>query len=448
MTSIREPAVAGQFYPADKVELQQMVAACLAQVKAVQPVPKAIIAPHAGFIYSGPIAATAYACLRAVSDKIKKVVLLGPAHTVGFHGLAVSSADKFHTPLGDVVIDRELQAKALSFPQVQEFDDAHTREHSLEVQLPFLQTLLDDFIVLPIVVGNAIPAKVSEVLEALWGGDETLIVISSDLSHYHDYQTAQRMDKATSAAIQQLNYQALGFESACGRNPIKGLLHLAQKKGLQARILDLRNSGDTAGPKDRVVGYGAYHFMEGGVNTKRYGQQLLATARSAIDYYLEHNAMPGIDMANVPDALKVTGAAFVTLEKGGQLRGCIGSLQAVQPLIVDVAQNACKAAFSDPRFPPLTAQEKDQIELSVSVLSPPAPMQFSSEAELINKLRPGIDGLILKYGSQRGTFLPIVWNSIPEPKEFLRHLKQKAGLPADFWSDSIEVLRYTTELIK
>ena len=222
--------------------------------------PKAIIAPHAGYIYSGPVAASAYASLRQASSVISRVVLLGPAHRVPVHGLALPASDAFATPLGKIEIDREAVEKIRGLPQVRVFDDAHTLEHSLEVHLPFLQSVLADFQLVPLVVGDASAEEVAEVLERLWGGPETLIVISSDLSHYHDYQTARQMDSATSLAIEHLAYDEIHFDQACGRTPVSGLLLQARKRGLKGKTIDLRNSGDTAGPRNQVVGYGAYVF--------------------------------------------------------------------------------------------------------------------------------------------------------------------------------------------
>jgi len=256
----RRPAVAGSFYPGDPRELKRMVDGYLAEVSAEDSPPKALIAPHAGYVYSGPIAASAYATLAPSHATISRVVLLGPAHRVPLRGLAASSAERFDTPLGSVALDRAAIDLALTLPQVKLMDEAHLLEHSLEVQLPFLQEVLDRFQLAPFVVGDASPAEVAEVLELLWGGPETLIVISSDLSHYYDYRTAKRLDATTSAAIEALRPEDIGYEQACGRNPVNGLLELAKRRGLRARTLDLRNSGDTAGPRDQVVGYGAYAF--------------------------------------------------------------------------------------------------------------------------------------------------------------------------------------------
>jgi AmmeMemoRadiSam system protein B len=253
--------VAGLFYPASSAELHSQVQGFLNQVEpSIGPPPKAIIAPHAGYIYSGPIAASAYAQLKAARDIITRVVLLGPSHRVGFRGIAISSMQAFATPLGLVPIDQEAVEQVRQLPDVGFLEQAHAQEHSLEVHLPFLQEVLGEFKLAPLVVGDAHPAQVGAVLEALWGGPETLIVISSDLSHYHDYQTARQLDSQTSKAIESLRFEDIGYEQACGRNPVNGLLWVARRKGLHGETLDLRNSGDTAGSRDQVVGYGAYVF--------------------------------------------------------------------------------------------------------------------------------------------------------------------------------------------
>jgi AmmeMemoRadiSam system protein B len=261
MTQIRTPAVAGMFYPGDHQELQSMVTSMLDAVTATASTPiKAIIAPHAGYIYSGPVAASAYALLKQQAHMIQRVILLGPSHRVPFRGLAASSAEIFQTPLGPITVDVAAVQRVASLPQVTLLDEAHSLEHSLEVHLPFLQLVLDDFQLVPMVVGDATGEQVSEVLDLVWGGEETLIVISSDLSHYHDYDTARQMDRRTCDAIESMQPENINFDDACGRIPVSGLLLSAKRHGLHVHTLDLRNSGDTAGPRDQVVGYGAWIF--------------------------------------------------------------------------------------------------------------------------------------------------------------------------------------------
>ncbi|MFQ5937175.1 MAG: AmmeMemoRadiSam system protein B [Acidiferrobacterales bacterium] len=258
--TVRNPAVAGMFYPAEPARLQAMIDGYLRSVSSSGSVPKAVIAPHAGYIYSGPIAASAYARIVPARETVRLVVLLGPAHRWPFRGLALPSVDSLATPLGEISVDKEAVARISDLPQVHVMDEAHAGEHSLEVHLPFLQTVLSTFTLVPLTVGDATLSEVSEVLERVWGGPETLIVISSDLSHYHDYETARRMDNATSQAIEQLRPEDIKYEQACGRIPVNGLLCVARARGLSAKTIDLRNSGDTAGPRDQVVGYGAYVF--------------------------------------------------------------------------------------------------------------------------------------------------------------------------------------------
>lgn len=264
MNQIRHPAVAGMFYPADEVTLKKDIHRYLDEndntLHTLKSIPKAIVVPHAGYVYSGPIAATAYNYLIPLKHQINRVVLLGPSHQVAFKGLAVPESDTFNTPLGNIPIDQEAIQLLVDLPQVVLSDRAHRDEHSLEVQLPFLQEILDDFTLIPLVVGDAERHDVAEVINTLWGDEHTLIVISTDLSHYHEYYEAKKLDRSTSDAILYLKPDLIGYEDACGRNGLKGLITVAEQKALNVDVLDLRNSGDTAGSKDRVVGYGAYVF--------------------------------------------------------------------------------------------------------------------------------------------------------------------------------------------
>ncbi len=259
---IRRAAVAGLFYPGSAAELRSTVHTLLSEAKAGGATPKALIAPHAGYVYSGPVAASVYATVEGGRGVIRRVVLLGPAHRVPFRGLAVTTASAFETPLGEVAVDREAVTLALSLPQVTELDEAHADEHSLEVHLPFLQVVLGEFSLVPLVVGDARPEEVAEVLRLLWGGPETLMVVSSDLSHYLPYDKAMEIDGTTAAAIEALKAEEIDYHQACGRIPLSGLLLVARERGLTVNTLDLRNSGDTAGPRHQVVGYGAFAFAE------------------------------------------------------------------------------------------------------------------------------------------------------------------------------------------
>ena len=262
--AIRPPAVAGLFYPADAAVLAATVADLLAAAPPARSgsvAPKAVIAPHAGYIYSGATAARAYALLQPLRGRIRRVVLLGPTHRVAVRGLAVPGVAYFRTPLGDIPLDGQAIAALRGLPQVVVSDAAHAQEHSLEVHLPFLQTVLGDFELVPLAVGDASPEDVAQVLRRVWGGDETLIVVSSDLSHFHRYAAAQTLDRATAGAILELRTD-LDHQQACGATPVCGLTLLARELGLQPELVDLRNSGDTCGDRDRVVGYAAFAFRE------------------------------------------------------------------------------------------------------------------------------------------------------------------------------------------
>lgn len=441
MASIRPAAVAGLFYPADPralaAEVDELLADCGEPIPRLA-FPKALIVPHAGYIYSGPVAARAYDDLAAARGVVRRVVLLGPVHRVAVRGLALPAAELFETPLGAIPIDAQAVQALRSLPQVVTSGPAHALEHSIEVQLPFLQKALGDFSLVPLAVGAASVAEVAEVLDRLWGGRETLIVVSTDLSHYHAYDEARRIDGATLARIGALACD-LDHDQACGATPLNGLLFHSRHRRLSVKLLAAANSGDTAGGKDRVVGYSSFAlYSEDGASLADAGKTLLSIARESIENSLFTRA--GIRREDA--WLQQAGATFVTLSHNGALRGCIGSLHAARPLAADVAENAVAAAFRDPRFPAVTREEWPLCRVEVSLLSPPRPVQFADEADLLERVRAGEDGLILEHGGHRATFLPQVWESIPDKKEFLRQLLRKAGLPADTRLARCKIQRY------
>jgi AmmeMemoRadiSam system protein B/AmmeMemoRadiSam system protein A len=468
MTTIRPAAVAGTFYPANAAALRAQVQACLdreAGAGDTAPRPKLLIVPHAGYVYSGAVAGRAYARLARWAGAIRRVVLLGPAHRVALRGLALPTSDGFETPLGRVTIDDAAREALAALPQVVRHDRAHALEHSLEVQLPFLQTLLGPaFTLLPLAVGEASAEEVAGVIERLWGGDETLIVISSDLSHYLPYDDARATDRMTVARIVGLATDIDPFE-ACGAHGLNGALLAARRHGLRAELLDLRSSGDTAGDRRHVVGYAALALApacheadgDGGsaaeVETAspadlnqgddgRLGAALLSRARNSIAAAL------GLDRPHEPEpahpALREAAATFVTLRDAqGQLRGCIGRLEAVARLEDDVRRNAVAAAFDDPRFDPLAAHEWDGLRIEISLLDAAQPLPPArTRGQALRQLRPHVDGVILEWRGRRATFLPQVWAELPAPEDFLAALLHKAGLPADFWHEQVQLQRY------
>jgi AmmeMemoRadiSam system protein B/AmmeMemoRadiSam system protein A len=434
------------FYPGDARALAADVEELLGGVERLAPrlgFPKALVVPHAGYVYSGAVAASAYDELTAARGIVRRVVLLGPVHRVPVRGLAVPGAESFATPLGAVPVDQAALRAVADLPQVVKSDPAHAFEHSLEVQLPFLQKMLGAFALAPFAVGNASVAEVAEVIERLWGGPETLVVISTDLSHYHAYEDARRIDRATIARIASFASN-LSHDEACGATPLNGLLSLASRKKLAIKLLSACNSGDTAGGKGQVVGYSSFGVYEGGeVALEDAGPTLLALARAAIENSLA--GKPGPE-AHAEPWLRQAGASFVTLTKegarGGELRGCIGSLEPARPLGVDVIENALAAAYHDPRFAPLTAAEWPQCRVEVSLLSQPKPIRFADEADLLAQIRAGEDGLIVEAEGRRATYLPQVWEAIPDKKVFLEELKRKAGLPAELRIGRCRVSRY------
>ena len=442
MSTVRPPAVAGLFYPGDRRALAAEVEDLLGGVEHFAPrlgFPKAIVVPHAGYVYSGPVAARAYDEIAPARGIVKRVVLLGPTHRVAVRGLALPGDHFFDTPLGRIPMDRGAFENLRDLPQVVTSGPAHALEHSLEVQLPFLQRALGEFSLVPLAVGRAGVEEVAAVLERLWGGSETLIVVSTDLSHYHAYDKARAIDAATIAKIAAFSTD-IDHEEACGATPLNGLLSLSRRKNLSLKLLAACNSGDTAGGRDRVVGYSSFALREAGsdVSLDEVGRMLLATARTAIESRLD--GAPG-RTADSPFLLQA-GATFVTLTKEGRLRGCIGSLEAARPLGEDVAQNALGAAFRDPRFAPLAAPEWPQCRVEVSLLSAPKPIRFAGEADLLEQIVPREDGLILECDGKRATFLPQVWESLPDPRTFLAELARKAGLPADTRLARCRVSRY------
>jgi AmmeMemoRadiSam system protein B/AmmeMemoRadiSam system protein A len=462
MPAVRPPAVAGSFYPAESAALRAAVERHLGQARAnasgAGAPPKILVVPHAGYVYSGATAARGYALLGPAAARIRRVVLFGPVHRVPVRGLAApSAATAAHaTPLGAVRIDHEAMAPLRALPQVV-FDDApHAPEYSLEVQLPFLQTVLgESFGLVPLAVGDASPEEVAGVMDALWGGDETLFVISTDLSHFHAYDDATRIDRATVDRVLQ-RATDLHPREACGARGLNGALLAARRRDLQPALVDVCNSGDTAGPKDRVVGYGAFAIpavpgsavglpvagsaAAAAPGSASLGTALLLRARNAIAQRL---GLPGLAEPAHP-GLAQRGSTFVTLNDAQhRLRGCIGRLEAVTTLEADVRHNAVQAAFADPRFRPVQHEEWPGLRLEVSVLTPSEPLPAAPTQELaLQGVEPGAHGLILEWRGHRATFLPQVWEQLPQPEAFMAALKRKAGLAPDFWAADLKLWRY------
>jgi AmmeMemoRadiSam system protein A len=363
--------------------------------------------------------------------------------------MALSPADAWQTPFGPLAVDRASRDALARQTGVIVSPQPFVNEHSLEVHLPFVHRTLGEVQILPILVAQAPREQVSQTLHMLWGGPETAIVISSDLSHYHDYATCTAIDAETAIGIERLQPQGCDGDRACGRYSIHGLLDQAQRRDLRVTALDIRNSGDTRGPKDRVVGYGAFAFEY--AHSARIADstraRLLQLAKDAIRHGIGNPAAafrPGFDAP--PDrVLQAQRATFVTIKIGDRLRGCRGSLLPHRSLLDDVLENARKSAFDDPRFPPLTEAEVAQINVHISVLSTPRRLPASTELELARALRPDVDGLIIRDSNCQALFLPSVWSGLPDPLSFIRQLKHKAGLPPEHWSANFLAFRFTAE---
>lgn len=426
---VRPAAVAGAFYPADPAALQLELDDLLGGIERFEPrfsFPKVLVVPHAGYIYSGTVAAAAYDELLAARGVVKRVVLLGPVHRVAVKGLALPAAEAFDTPLGRVPLDRTALREVSGLKQVVASAPVHAQEHSLEVQLPFLQKMLGAFSLVPFAVGDASTAEVAEVIERLWGGPETLIVLSTDLSHYHGYDDASRIDGGTLKKIAGFATD-ISHEQACSATALNALLAVARRRKLCIRLLSACNSGDTAGGRGRVVGYAAFALEEGApVGAAEAGRTLVGIARASIAKVL---GFPGDSPVSLlAPWLRQAGATFVTLKLEGRLRGCVGSLVAERMLGEDVAAYALGAAFRDHRFPKLSREEWPRCEVEVSLLSAPKPIRFADEAELLAQIRPGEDGIILEHEGRRATFLPEVWEDLREVRPFLGEVIKKAGI--------------------
>ncbi len=443
----RASAVAGSFYPAEKPRLTAMVDGFLAGCELHAGAPKAIIAPHAGYVFSGQTAARAMAHAALNKTRIRRVVILGPNHTVPLSAIAACSYSAFKTPLGSVPVDRAAVASVLKLPFCELNDTAHAKEHSIEVMLPFVQRILDDFTIVPLVVGQVGPEQVHAVLRALWGGPETLIIISSDLSHYLPYDEAQRADLETACAIERLRGEDLGQHSACGRYPLRGLIASAKTHDLRLTRLDLCNSGDTGGDKSGVVGYGAWtlEYAASARLPETDRTVLKDIARRAVIEGAASGEAPRLDLAAFPVPLHTQRATFTTIHVDGEFRGCRGYIVPARPVVADIADNAFKSAFDDPRVPPLNAQEAERAEIGISILSHHRLIPCRTEKQLLEQLSPDRDGLILQDGGKRALFLPKVWEDLPEAQEFVSRLKLKAGWSEDYWSPTLQAFRFSAE---
>ncbi|MFZ5564999.1 MAG: AmmeMemoRadiSam system protein B [Thermodesulfobacteriota bacterium] len=452
----QKPVAAGSFYPADPDELARLITGLTKQARQTavkQPAGRplrALIMPHAGYVYSGLTAA--HAGLSLENRQFNRVIVLAPDHCAGFGRCAVSGAEAWRTPVGAIPVDRAAVAR---LKQSGRFIDqppvSRAREHAVEVVLPFLQAWLKDFSLVPVITGPVAPDILAGNIDSLLD-DTTLVVASSDLSHYLPQAAAREKDRETIDRILHRRTGGLAKEPdrACGAVPIETVLHLAKKHDWQPVLLHYSNSGDTAGPRDRVVGYAAVAFYGGANMTKRItqkqGKALVALARKTIYDRLGMEGAPDPEGVENEKVFQTPCGTFVTLTLNGELRGCIGSLTSDESIIDGVRRNAINAALHDPRFRPLTQEEAGRMAVEVSVLTEPQPLVYKDAKDLMAKLSPGTDGVIIKKGLAKATFLPQVWHQLPSPDEFLSQLCLKAGLPENAWEHGgLEVFTYQVQ---
>jgi len=462
---IRQPVRSGSFYPADAQELRQLIDRLTRQARASQPdLPdrkslRALILPHAGYMYSGPTAAHAARVLS--ENQFTKILVMGPDHFLGFSNGAIPAVQTFRSPLGLIPVSPAVHALLKQSELFQTLSPTDDREHSIEAVLPFLQVFLKSFELIPVVVGRADVNRVSTALMSVVD-HQTLVVVSSDLSHYLPYAEAQARDRKTIDALLAGDLQALfrRDNAACGVDAIAILLNMSARFGWRPVLLNYLNSGDTAGDRSRVVGYAAIAFLgdppmpELKDSSQRLdaekGKALVKLARSTLMEKFGRHLQPAeadqLRAALQDPSFQAPCGTFVTLKLRGQLRGCIGNLTTADPLADGVRHNAINAAFHDPRFSPLTEQELPQVEIEVSILTEPQPLEYTDGEELLRKLRPNVDGVIIRQGYASATFLPQVWEQLPKTEDFLNHLCQKAGLPRNAWKQSkLDVSTYQVQ---
>jgi hypothetical protein len=466
--TVREPAVAGLWYPADPRELVRAVDGLLtATVAGVPGKVRALIVPHAAYPFSGITAAVAFK--QVMGQDINTVYIMGSSHTAMYDGASIPAFKVFRTPLGDVPVSPKAAELAKTKPFVgapfvdtkrpARLEDCsklappagqetpHTWEHSIEAQLPFLQWTLKNFQIVPILYGRVDPDAVALALAGKID-DKSLIVVSTDLSHYHPYDEAHALDAWCVKAIQDMDLDTMAKQEACARPAILTLMQIAKDRGWKPHVLDYRTSGDASAKadKDRVVGYMAVVFTEGGEEkdvplTAPEKEFLLKLARVTVAAVVQGKGLPTVDRASLTPSLLTPKGAFVTIKEDDKLRGCVGYTMAVKPLYLTVMETAANAAVRDARFKPVTADELDKIVLEVSVLTLPKSIYYNSPPDLLAALRPKVDGVVLEVpvvsqGRQtlaQAVYLPSVWEEIPEPGKFMDQLSKKAGLVPDAW---------------
>ena len=443
--TIKEPSVAGKFYPADTVDLINHLEMIKNASKNFYKITtRAVIVPHAGWVFSGKLA---YEGLHLLDKNIKNLFIFAPAHQAAIEGLALTSYSQWKTPLGEIQINQDINKDLAENFGAAYIDEALEKEHSIEVQLPFIQDLFDEINIIPVLIGKARPDDILKILNKYYPDKENGFIISSDLSHFLTDENARRMDFDAAQMIETGDIRNFRYEMACGAIGVTGLVEFANINKYSLIRVGMFNSSETTNDKSRVVGYGSWFLYEGEKNeliSKYHSDFVIGVCKIVLE-----SAFRKTDIKIVyPQVFDELGASFVTLEKNGDLRGCIDSILAYRPLINDLIENTKNAAFKDTRFSPLTAEEFPQTKINVSLLSVPRRIFFNGEEDLLSKITPNLDGIIIRDGDKQAVYLPSVWEVLPEKREFLNTLKVKAGFEKDYFSDTLEAYRFETIYIK
>lgn len=450
MKKIKSTSVAGTFYIADKEELlKQLEKFKHSHIKDCDYHSRAILVPHAGYMYSGEIASEGFQYL---DKNVKNIFIIAPAHRVAVSGIALSDYDAWQTPLGEIPINQKINEELIEKFDCEYYDEAFEDEHAVEVEIPFIQTILEDVKIIPILVGNSDCIKIAKIIEHYWQNKENAFVISSDLSHFYESSEAKKIDSLTAEMIESNDIQQFQHIQACNSVGVCSIVHFAKDKNFSLIRVDLKNSGDVTSEKSRVVGYGAWFLYEGEKTEfiKRYFSDLvLDICKNSILNGIHNRTITKFDkVIKLPAVFEEQGASFITLEKNNTLRGCIGSIIPHQSLVDDLTKNAYNSAFEDPRFLPLKPDEFDDLSIAISLLSTPTKMDFIDQSDLLEKIEPFVDGIIIKDKGYQAVYLPSVWEQLPDKEMFLKSLKIKAGLNPDHFSKTFEAYRFRTEYIK
>lgn len=445
MNKIKSPSVAGKFYSNSQPELTSQLNKFEMNAKSEYKIKtRALIVPHAGYIYSGQLALEGIKYL----DNPKNIFIFAPSHHEAYMGIALSEYEYWATPLGDAELNQKINEELKINFNAKYLNKAFEYEHAAEVQVPIIQYFFPDAKIIPVLIGNEQPEQISEIIEHYWKNKDNSFIISSDLSHFLPAKEAGKIDLITAQMIEEQDIQEFKSSQACGAIGIAGLVDFASQHRFSLIRTGLINSSDASDDESSVVGYGCWILYEDEKNKfiKTYfTQTVLDICKRSIESKFTQEK-PIVNY--YPQVFDENGACFVTIEKNGNLRGCIGSIIAHRTLISDLITNAQNAAFSDPRFKPLQKEELEDIDIFVSLLSRPEKIKFSDERDLLSQIKPFEDGLIVKDGYYQAVYLPSVWEQLPDKKEFLTSLKLKAGLAANHFSKTFEAFRFHSEYIK